>query len=481
MSSIVNIKPRVSAYKGKANNNTSSNNNKNNNKYYSNPKEDWNDASPPLQDDDDVIEMGSIHKTYKHDNNNDDDYDDNDKGSKIQRTSRQYLWKSIVGLLLFFIVAMSIQAYLEQETTLSRQQQQQQQQQDHLDIDMHKDNNNGDTTNSKNMVSPQSFLEQDTNLAQAVQTLDQQVRARKAIQGVIMETDDIGLPLTQKLQQATLQLLQHRYGSTGPFRIRIDVVYPPSIILPTPNNNHQEGRKDYLLVETAPTSLLPCSVFYFLELARTYQSGSFHRNANHVLQAHASSKATAHQKSMPFQEYHPQFPHVQYTVGYAGRPSGPGWYVSILDNSHNHGPGSQQNHNPHEADSLFGKLVNEHDDNDDSKENENDITNDHSNDDNDGDNTSDEGDSIEDSNNDNNSNDDDQKSTRSDDEYHHDYQQVVTITSCLVKLTFLLIISASKIKLNDAILSDKVPQDSIPAETITLKRFSAHFYQFFWS
>jgi hypothetical protein len=73
---------------------------------------------------------------------------------------------------------------------------------------------------------------------------------------------------------------------------------------------------------------------------------------------------------MPFQEYHPQFPHVQYTVGYAGRPSGPGWYVSILDNSHNHGPGSQQNHNPHEADSLFGKLVNEHDDNDDSKENE---------------------------------------------------------------------------------------------------------------
>lgn len=44
-------------------------------------------------------------------------------------------------------------------------------------------------------------------------------------------------------------------------------------------------------------------------------------------------------------------------MGYAGRPSGPAWYVSIKDNSKNHGPGSQQKRNPHEADSCFGKVV----------------------------------------------------------------------------------------------------------------------------
>ena len=44
-------------------------------------------------------------------------------------------------------------------------------------------------------------------------------------------------------------------------------------------------------------------------------------------------------------------------MGYCGRPSGPCWYISILDNTQNHGPVSQQNHNPYEADANFGKIV----------------------------------------------------------------------------------------------------------------------------
>lgn len=56
-------------------------------------------------------------------------------------------------------------------------------------------------------------------------------------------------------------------------------------------------------------------------------------------------------------EYSPDFPHARGTVGYAGRPSGPAWYVSILDNRNNHGPGSQQARNPHEADACFGTVV----------------------------------------------------------------------------------------------------------------------------
>jgi hypothetical protein len=72
---------------------------------------------------------------------------------------------------------------------------------------------------------------------------------------------------------------------------------------------------------------------------------------------------------MPFQEYSPKFPHAKYTIGYAGRPSGPGWYVSIQDNTRNHGPGSQQKANPYEADSNFGKLVLQEEEKDGSHDN----------------------------------------------------------------------------------------------------------------
>jgi hypothetical protein len=104
--------------------------------------------------------------------------------------------------------------------------------------------------------------------------------------------------------------------------------------------------------------LIPCSVFYFLELARTWKSGAFHRNAGHVLQVQSHATSYFSKKPMPFQEYSPDFPHLPGTTGYAGRPSGPGWYVSLTDNSKNHGPGSQQQHNPNEADANFGRVVN---------------------------------------------------------------------------------------------------------------------------
>merc|ERR1712216_775237 len=92
----------------------------------------------------------------------------------------------------------------------------------------------------------------------------------------------------------------------------------------------------------------------FLEQARTWQHGGFHRVAAHVLQVQSKSK---NGRSLAFQEYSDKYPHRARTTGYAGRPSGPAWYVSILDNTKNHGPGSQQKKNPYEADSCFGTVV----------------------------------------------------------------------------------------------------------------------------
>jgi len=42
-------------------------------------------------------------------------------------------------------------------------------------------------------------------------------------------------------------------------------------------------------------------------------------------------------------------------MGYAGRPGGPAFYISIEDNTRNHGPGSQGSET--EADGCFGRLA----------------------------------------------------------------------------------------------------------------------------
>ena len=181
--------------------------------------------------------------------------------------------------------------------------------------------------------------------------LEAQVRSIKAT-GIIMETDKTARGYTQKLQDVTRQLISLRYGKILPtqnYRIEMQLEFQPTI------PDYSESTKyATLLVELAPISILPCSVYNFLEIARTWKNGAFHRNAGHVLQAIARSNVT---QSMPFQEYDESYPHNKYTMGYAGRPSGPEFYISIQNNTEAHGPGSQQKHNPYEADSLFGTVI----------------------------------------------------------------------------------------------------------------------------
>jgi hypothetical protein len=49
------------------------------------------------------------------------------------------------------------------------------------------------------------------------------------------------------------------------------------------------------------------------------QSGAFHRRAGHVLQAFIAG-GRGKTQSLAFQEYHPGYPHVKHTMGYAGTP-----------------------------------------------------------------------------------------------------------------------------------------------------------------
>ena len=191
-------------------------------------------------------------------------------------------------------------------------------------------------------------------LVDRVAEYDKHVREIKAKvdgDGGFMETDPEGVAATKALQDYTRLLLKRRYGPKEPYRVKIDLEFQPS------NPTYAtDGPTDSFVIEMAPAKLMPHAVFSFLEIARQWaeKRGAFHRRANHVLQVMTNGHHVPH---LAFQEYSSEFPHKRQTVGYAGRPSGPAWYVSILDNTRNHGPGSQQDHNPHEADACFGRVV----------------------------------------------------------------------------------------------------------------------------
>jgi hypothetical protein len=149
--------------------------------------------------------------------------------------------------------------------------------------------------------------------------------------------------------------LQQKYGTHKHYRVQVDFEIQPSLPSYTEATKFQS-----IVIEMAPIALIPVSVYNFMEMARTWTSGAMHRNAPHVLQI--SAQTTAIKRNLSFQEYSSQFPHAKGTCGYAGRPSGPEWYISIQDNINNHGPGTQQKANPHEADALFGTVVEGFDD-----------------------------------------------------------------------------------------------------------------------
>jgi hypothetical protein len=187
-------------------------------------------------------------------------------------------------------------------------------------------------------------------LDKTVAELDAKVREIKD-RVDIFETNHEAQTAAKQLQEATRQVLHRRYGSDDVYRYRVIVDLE---FQSTMKDFAERGSAGSFTIELAPSELQPHSIHTFLEIARQWHGGAFHRIAPHVLQVMVKTHTIPH---LAFQEYSSAYPHKERTVGYAGRPSGPAWYVSIQDNTQNHGPGSQQDHNPYEADSCFGTVV----------------------------------------------------------------------------------------------------------------------------
>jgi hypothetical protein len=119
-------------------------------------------------------------------------------------------------------------------------------------------------------------------------------------------------------------------------------------------------------IEMAPIKYVPHAVHFFLEQVGhgLWNGSSFHLNRHHVLQVGPSSPEHRERfremelDRLAFPEYSPHYPHHRWTLGYAGRPGGPSWYVNKIDNRADHGPHGQEHHALSEyADPCFGKVV----------------------------------------------------------------------------------------------------------------------------
>jgi hypothetical protein len=151
-----------------------------------------------------------------------------------------------------------------------------------------------------------------------------------------------------------------RFGS-GPHLVQIEIEYPE--YAEDVAAEHWPRKRGSLRLEMASLDLMPVSVNLFLQQVHhgLLDNGNFLVNLPHILQVESVDVRRFQELKLdvvPFQEYHKDYPHEKFTLGFSGRPGGPHFYINKENNTDNHGPGGQTHHDLHEeADPCFAKVV----------------------------------------------------------------------------------------------------------------------------
>eukprot|EP00538_Stauroneis_constricta_P006750 CAMPEP_0119547950 /NCGR_PEP_ID=MMETSP1352-20130426/1970_1 /TAXON_ID=265584 /ORGANISM="Stauroneis constricta, Strain CCMP1120" /LENGTH=415 /DNA_ID=CAMNT_0007593061 /DNA_START=241 /DNA_END=1488 /DNA_ORIENTATION=+ len=165
----------------------------------------------------------------------------------------------------------------------------------------------------------------------------------------IQELEEMAVHLQHGIQEMSKHAAMEKFGP-GPYRIEFELKFDPKV--------EETAGTDakYFVVETAPLEMMPHSIYWFLEQVdrKLFQSNSFYINVPHVVQAGPRSKfanenskslmrrfKTSGFESLYFQEFNPEFHHHPWTIGFAGRPAGPEFYINLHENFEAHGPGGQ--------------------------------------------------------------------------------------------------------------------------------------------
>jgi hypothetical protein len=155
-------------------------------------------------------------------------------------------------------------------------------------------------------------------------------------------TSQVG-SLQKHLQIVSRQDAIQKYGS-GVIRVKLELEFPSE-----DKAKAGVGAPTVMVFEMAPLDLMPHSVYMFLEMVYNglFDGCSFILNAMHVIKAaplpydgsSASQKVKAFTSrgldSVAFREYSPDYPHEQYTVGFAADGS-PSFYINTEDNVDEH-------------------------------------------------------------------------------------------------------------------------------------------------
>ena len=159
------------------------------------------------------------------------------------------------------------------------------------------------------------------------------------------------------VKEQSRQYVLAEYG-VGPHRVEFQVKLP-----------HKSSQSKFV-VELAPIDLMPHSNEMFLDMVvnEAWDNTVFyhHLQHSHILAAAPVKYGTFEHRDhhwkalgytgLSFPEYSGDWPHEEYTLGFSGK--GPNFYINALDNSKNHGPGTQNHHDlASDADPCFAKVV----------------------------------------------------------------------------------------------------------------------------
>lgn len=133
-----------------------------------------------------------------------------------------------------------------------------------------------------------------------------------------------------------------------------------------------DGNSHSFIVEMAPLDLVPHSIHFFMQMVKeqVWNNMVFTHNTHHIVLAELMDIEGNDKRdvfldkgisTLSFPEYSEDYPHKKYTLGFGGRPGGPGFYINTDDNREIHGPGGQVGyHLNEEADPCFAEVIEGH-------------------------------------------------------------------------------------------------------------------------
>ena len=171
------------------------------------------------------------------------------------------------------------------------------------------------------------------------------LKQKEDLQSSLKTRNELAGALRERVKTISRYEAKQKYGS-GPQRVEIELDFG-------------SGDSGSFVVELAPLNVMPHSVETFLGMvsAGLWDGCSFVMNAVHVVKAtprpsdgtSADEKMEAFEKKglhrLAFKEYNEEFPHKQYTLGFAGGES-PSWYINTEDNAE-----------INQGDPCFGRVV----------------------------------------------------------------------------------------------------------------------------